>query len=225
MQTRHPRGSIRRDAVVDAALRIVDKAGPRGLTMRALAEELGTGTMSLYTHFARKELLLDRMFDRVLERLLNVEPQPNWELELESACHHARRVLLAHPHWYSLLSRVSVPSQSLRFYDRLVVGMRKDGLSSATAMHAFSSALGYALGAVLVERMMSAHHHPPAPIQRLSLVREILPRLPTRQYRGVRATAREFGTWSFDGVFELGVRSLIAGLNAERAPPRHGQLA
>lgn len=178
--------------------------------------------MSLYTHFARKEQLLDLMFDRILEHLLDVPSQATWERDLEGACRHARKVLLVHPHWLPLLTRVSVPPLSLAFYDRLVRGMRKEGFAGETAMHAFSSVLGYTLGAVLVERMMSSHHHPPVPVQRLSLVREMLPRIPGR-YSGLRATARNFDAWSFDSVFALGVHSLVTGLQSGCARGRGGE--
>jgi AcrR family transcriptional regulator len=217
MQPRKQRGSIRRAAVIDAALHLVDREGMHRLTVRALANELETGAMSLYTHFARKEQLLDLMFERVLERMLDVAPEPTWERDLASACRHGRKVLLAHPHWYPLLTRVSVPPLSLRFYDRLIQRMRDDGFEAEEAMHAFSSVFGYMLGAVLVERLMSAHHQPPVPLQRLSLVRDMLPAMPAGRFPAVAAIAPSFAAWSFDRVFEVGIESLIAGLRSARA--------
>jgi len=221
MRPRQPREKLSRHSVIDAALRLVDGGGLRRLTMRALADELGAPPMTLYTHFAGKEQLLDHLFEGVIERLLETERRPTWKQDLEGACRHARGVLLAHPHWVPLLARVTMPPPSLHFYDRLLEGMCRDGFAPDAAMHAFSTMLSFTLGEVLVERMMSAHHQPPVPVQQLALVRDMVPKLPAGAFPGVDAALPVFGVWSFDAVFELGLRSLIKGLEASRAtPPR-----
>ena len=207
----------RRKRVIDAALRLVDQGGLRKLTIRALADEVGAPPMTLYTHFTGKEQLLDHLFEGVLERLLETERRPTWQQDLEGACRHGRGVLLAHPHWHPLLARVTVPPLSLHFYDRLLERMCRDGFAPEAAMHAFYTALSFTLGSVLVERMMSAHHQPPVPVQQLALVRDMVPRMPVGAFPGVAAAAPIFGLWSFDAVFELGIRSLINGLEAKRA--------
>jgi AcrR family transcriptional regulator len=219
MRTRHPRGTTARQRVIDAALRLVDKGGLRQLTIRALADEVGAPPMTLYTHFKGKEELLDHLFEGVIERLLETERRPTWKQDLEGACRHARGVLLAHPHWLPLLARVTVPPPSLHFYDRLLEGMCRDGFAPEAAMHAFSTVLGFTLGAVLFERMMSVQHHPPVPMQQLALVQKMVPKLPAGAFPGVVATAPTFGVWSFDAVFELGIRSLLDGLEAKRPTP------
>ena len=49
---RRPRSSLTREAIVDAAAEILDERGIDGLTMRAVAERLDAGAMSLYRHAA-----------------------------------------------------------------------------------------------------------------------------------------------------------------------------
>ncbi len=56
------------DDVVDAAIRIADRDGLPGLSMRLLATELGLGAMSLYTYVPGREELVALMLDRVLGR-------------------------------------------------------------------------------------------------------------------------------------------------------------
>jgi TetR/AcrR family tetracycline transcriptional repressor len=221
MGTDQPRGKLSRHSVIDAALRLVDLGGLRRLTMRALADELGAPPMTLYTHFAGKEQLRDQLFAGVVERLLATERRPTWQQELETACRHARGVLLAHPHWLPLLARVTVPPPSLHFYDRLLQGMCRDGFAPDAAMHAFSTVLSFTLGEVLVERMMSAHHQPPVPVQQLAFLRELVSKLPSGAFPGVDAALPAFGVWSFDAAFDLGLRSLIRGLEANRETPLH----
>src|SRR3954468_19161786 len=40
-----------RDALIAAAARLVATEGPSALTLRRVAEEVGTSTMAIYTHF------------------------------------------------------------------------------------------------------------------------------------------------------------------------------
>jgi AcrR family transcriptional regulator len=211
-------------SVIDAALRLVDKGGLRHLTIRALADEVGTAPMNLYTHFAGREELLDLLFEGVIERMLETQRRSTWKQEIDGACRHARQVLLAHPHWLPLLARVAVPWPSLHFYDRLLEGMCRDGFAPEAAMHAFSTLLSFTLGEVLVEQMMSARHQPPVPVQQHALMRTLMPQLPAGAYPGVVAAAPAFDAWSFDAVFDLGIRSLLDGLEARhRVPPNLGR--
>ena len=60
--------SLSVDDVVDAAIRIADRDGLPGLSMRLLATELGLGAMSLYTYVPGRDELLALMLDRVLGR-------------------------------------------------------------------------------------------------------------------------------------------------------------
>ena len=158
---------LSRHAVVDAALAIVDTEGLQGLTIRALAYDLGVPPMTLYAHFKTKHELLDLAFERLLQHLIPPESGSTWQAEVEEICKHMRRVLLEHPHWIPLLTRVTVPTSAMEIYHRLLSFMWKDGFYPEAAMFAFSSAMSLAIGSVLVERMMG---HPPVPFQRLALM-------------------------------------------------------
>ena len=56
------------DDVVDAGIRIADRDGLPGLSMRLLASELGLGAMSLYTYVPGRDELVVLMVDRALGR-------------------------------------------------------------------------------------------------------------------------------------------------------------
>ena len=53
------------DAVVDAALAILQSDGLQAVTMRRVAAGLDTGAMSLYVYVSSRESLLQAMLDRV----------------------------------------------------------------------------------------------------------------------------------------------------------------
>ncbi|HXX66857.1 MAG TPA: TetR/AcrR family transcriptional regulator C-terminal domain-containing protein [Polyangiaceae bacterium] len=219
-RTRSPKGSLTRPTVLDAALALIDRVGIDKLTIRGLARDLARPPMTLYVHFGSKRELLDLAYERLLHRLFAGGHHPTWQSQFEATCRQIRRILLEHPHWVALLTRVNVPPSALEVYDRLLALMWKDGFRAEAAMLALSSLISHALGSVLVQRLLGGK--PPIPKRRLELVKEMLAKTPPRTYPRIAAVSPKFEGWSFDGVFELGMRALIAGLD-DRAPRRSSQ--
>ena len=60
------RKPLTRDAIVDAALVVLEREGIEGLSMRKLAQELDAGAASLYWHVGDKEELLSLLLDRIV---------------------------------------------------------------------------------------------------------------------------------------------------------------
>ncbi|MFI6587218.1 TetR/AcrR family transcriptional regulator [Embleya sp. NPDC050493] len=86
--TRGPKQGLTVDRIVHAAIEIADADGLAALSMRAVAERLGVGTMSLYTYVPGKAELLHVMFDTVLgENELPDTSGLGWRTALER---HAR---------------------------------------------------------------------------------------------------------------------------------------
>lgn len=56
---------LSRMRIQEAALGLVDRDGPEGLSMRKLAQELGVQAASLYSHYRNKEDLLHDIVDRI----------------------------------------------------------------------------------------------------------------------------------------------------------------
>src|SRR5215470_690381 len=98
--TRQPartRPALHRDAIVDVALRLVDSEGLDGVSMRRVAEELGTGPASLYAHVANKDELLELVHDRVLGEVEVPQPDPgHWQEQLRAMVMSAYRVYARH---------------------------------------------------------------------------------------------------------------------------------
>jgi AcrR family transcriptional regulator len=139
-----------REQVVAAALRVADETGLDGLTIRAVASEAHTPPMSLYSHFAKKEDLLDLMYEQVCQQIYPAPEYDNWQAALTRFCHNLREVLLAHPEWVPLLSRPA-PVLSLPGRERLLELMTRAGLSAEQSISMLSSAGMFGLGLVMVE--------------------------------------------------------------------------
>src|SRR2546421_13096131 len=67
-----PRTPLSRERVLRAAVKVAEDGGIDGLTMRRLAEELGAEAMSLYSHVANKEALLDGVADVIVAEINEV---------------------------------------------------------------------------------------------------------------------------------------------------------
>lgn len=67
---RRQRASHSMEAVLSAAVSLLDEAGVPALTFRALAQRLGGGVGSIYWYVANKDELLDRAADHVLGDVL-----------------------------------------------------------------------------------------------------------------------------------------------------------
>jgi AcrR family transcriptional regulator len=92
-------GTIRREQIVDAALRAVRaEGGYEQMTIRSLAADLGVSPMSLYRHVRDKDDLLDEVVDRLLAGMSRPRAdQSDWKVWIAEAADKLRRFLVAQP--------------------------------------------------------------------------------------------------------------------------------
>lgn len=84
------------DRIVGAAILLVDAEGLPALTVRRLADDLDTGSASLYRHVASREELLVLMVDHVLGEVLMPDAALAPLVRIERLAGELRRVLLHH---------------------------------------------------------------------------------------------------------------------------------
>jgi len=95
---RGPQPSHSRAEIVAAAVRIADTEGVGAVSMRRVAAEIGSGTMSLYRYMTRKDDLLDLMVDAVMAELdLPDAPSGDWRADLRLQARRGREVGIRHP--------------------------------------------------------------------------------------------------------------------------------
>src|SRR5262245_13407501 len=70
------RDPLTREAIVTAAVRVLDEHGLDGFSMRRVADELDTGAASLYWHVGSKDGLLDLIMEEVIGEQLDAQPDP-----------------------------------------------------------------------------------------------------------------------------------------------------
>lgn len=110
------RQPLSRDAIVTAALELVDAGGMEALSMRALGAKLGVQAMSLYNHVANKEAVLDGLHERLLMQIELDADATDWVEALRSGVRSYRAVARAHPQAFVLLATrpLTTPEEVLR---------------------------------------------------------------------------------------------------------------
>jgi AcrR family transcriptional regulator len=107
-----------RQALLVAAEKMVEQGGPSALSVRAVADEVGTTTRAVYSVFGSKDGLLEALAIRLFELLGDaIEAVPTTKDPLTdivvASIKGFRAVALAHPSLYSLVFLRVVPDLQL----------------------------------------------------------------------------------------------------------------
>ena len=145
---RPARAPLSQEAILDAAMRVLDREGAAGLSMRRVADELGTGPASLYWHVPSKDALIDLVIDRVAGEVPLPEPDPaRWQEQLREWMIGVRGVFERHPGVAALtLGRIPTGVNVVRWAEWTLVLLRGAGLPDRVAAYA-GDLLGLYLGA------------------------------------------------------------------------------
>jgi AcrR family transcriptional regulator len=212
------RGASRltRARIVRAGLRILESKGAEGLSMRAVAEELGTAPMSLYRHVRGKDELLSAIVTLVLERLDFEPPQHAAWTERVAAWMHALReqlgrspavvsILMPHGHYAPSL---------LRATNTLLRILREAGFEGRDAVRASREIMWSTLGFVSAE-VRGPTFSPSFYAQALDAERAGATPLRADEVDEVAAHMPHLLTRDLDEVFASIVDHLLIGLAAE----------
>jgi AcrR family transcriptional regulator len=219
MRKRSARGTISRESVTDAALAIADRDGFGAVTMRAIAAEVGATAMALYAYFSNKNALYAGMRERIFFVHVGAEKisRRTWQSMLEGLARGLYQVMHQRPNWTPVFAYHSGPaSAGLGFIDESVRLMREDGLSMEDAFAAYWGAMSFAVGSAMCERIMMGAGDGCARL--LERLRELPAQAPGR-HATLASAAEKLVGWSWDDAFERGIHSLLAGIEAKRAPP------
>jgi AcrR family transcriptional regulator len=208
---------LSKQRVVAEAIRIADREGVHGLSMRRLAAELGAGAMSLYHYVASKDELLDEMIDVVFEEIELPPEESDWQVAMRRRASSARQVLARHPWAINLMeSRMSPGPANLRHREAVTACLRKAGFSVVMTTHANWLLDSYVYGFALEESSL-----PFDTADELTEMTEdvYLPQLPPDQfpYLNESATALAAAGYVPAEEFGFGLDLILAALEPLRA--------
>ncbi len=203
---------IQPDAVIKAALEILDAEGLENVTLRRIAAKLNVQAPALYWHFKNKQDLTDDMAQAILSnaKLDNFTAPTdinNWPTWLADLMHCLRNALIAHRDG----GRVVAGATYGRAYtlEKIMVGvtrvLEKAGFDKLNAGLAAGTTIDYVWGFVIEEQ---AGIEPPQDVQSIGTNSE--------DDAFLSAIMEEYHKLTPTEIFDWGLQVIITGLKAAR---------
>lgn len=192
------------DQLAAAALAVIDRDGLPGLSMRAVATELGTSPMALYRYVPGREELEALVVELVLSRVDTAPPPPGpWPGRITVLARRLRDTMGAHPAVLplSLTHRHRSPS-GLRWSETVLGVLTEAGIEAEERVIALRALVSYVIGATQLE-----HLGPLAGPGTTAIAG-----LPPHEFPYMTATARDARAVTPDREFEGGLKLLLRGL-------------
>jgi AcrR family transcriptional regulator len=142
------------NAIVDAALALVEERGLEQLSMRKLGARLGVEAMALYHHVSSKDALLDRLVERVIIRanFLEADQALGWRQRLEGFARRYRAILIERPNLVPLIATRPVRSpEALRHLASGGAALMRAGFTVEQCFHIGNAVAMLVIGAALAE--------------------------------------------------------------------------
>src|SRR3954462_6501272 len=148
---------LTRERVLEAAMAFAQRDGIESLSMRKLADELGTSAMALYYYVPNKEELIDAMVDLVFAEIELPSPDVDWQAAMRTRAHSTREVLGRHQWAVGLMEARGKPGpHNLRMHDAILGCLRRASFSLEQTVQAMSVQDAYIYGFALQEKALPA---------------------------------------------------------------------
>ncbi|PSL54111.1 TetR family transcriptional regulator [Saccharothrix carnea] len=145
--------SLTTSALAAATLAVLDRDGLAALSMRAVAAELGMGTMSLYRYVADRDELEALAVEHMMSRVDTVPPKKAlWDKQIAVLVERIRAAIAAHPNAVPLTMahRHRCPSL-LRWSESVLEVLTRAGFTGEQRVIALRALLAYLIGATEIE--------------------------------------------------------------------------
>jgi AcrR family transcriptional regulator len=203
---------LSRERVLRCALDLADESGIASLTIRSLANSMGTKPMSLYHYVANKDEILDGIVDMVFDEIEPPSPVGEWRDQMHRRAHDVRRALKRHPWAVGLLeTRASPGAATLRHHEATLATLRSAGFSVQMTAHAYALLDSYIYGAALQEAALPFH----GPNAASEVTSSIVKLFSDGQYPRLVEVATEHVLkpgYDFGDEFDFGLNVILEGL-------------
>jgi AcrR family transcriptional regulator len=151
---RGPKPSLTREAVIEAALDLVDVEGLSALNLRKLATRMGISAMTPYHYFDDKADLLSAMVEHALTPLArDLDPNLPWDKQIDAAMGDFHKTLEAHPGVVELIIAESNTRHLDTFRQGLISTLEQAGLTRTRSADVLRSLTSYIVGYTMLNRM------------------------------------------------------------------------
>lgn len=185
---------LTRDAILDAAIALLDRHGMDALSMRRLGAALGVEAMSLYNHIPNKAALLDGIHERILRSLEPPAHARSWQAFARHQANALHRALLAHPNAIPLFAtRPAATPAAMEQLERYLEVLIHAGFAPLDALSIIQLVaqlvVGHAMWTTAVDMTLVGAPAPPH----------------------VQQVERVLDKWNPDRELELGIDALLHG--------------
>ncbi|MDO8736884.1 MAG: TetR/AcrR family transcriptional regulator C-terminal domain-containing protein [Thermoleophilia bacterium] len=210
------RPGLTREAIIAAALEIVDEEGLEALSMRHLGSVLKVDPMAIYYHIPNKSALLDGLIEAVMGEIdLSLDdPSLPASERIVLAAHIYRDVMMAHPQAVQVIAINNLNTrESFRPVEYLMDIFLGAGFSPHRALAAVNIFGRFVRGFVLFEVHQifaeeAAACHGCAPTESLQQL------LPVEEFPRMNEVMASVGALGTVDEFDLGIRALVDGMFA-----------
>jgi TetR/AcrR family tetracycline transcriptional repressor len=215
------RGFLSRELIIKEALALLDEHGPGALSMRRLADRLGVAPTALYTYVRGKADLIEGLIDQVYADLtLNPDPSGDWTQQLTTLSQEIRDHLLAHPAVVPYaLQQPGLGPHSLRLGEAIYNVLRPAGFSDQAVVGTVYALLTYILGFAALE-IPRAGTDPATSDEYVRRMWAFFAALPPGEFPHTVELAAQLARSSTDDQFQFGIRTFLAGLQAQQPTPK-----
>jgi TetR/AcrR family transcriptional regulator, tetracycline repressor protein len=206
------------DAVIKAALEILDAEGLENVTLRRIAAKIGVQAPALYWHFKNKQDITEDMAQAILTnaKLDNFPPPANiddWPKWLTDLMHQLRNALIAHKDGGRVVAGASFGrAQALeRILFQIFKLLKQAGFGDLQAGLAASTAIDYVWGFVIEEQAG------PGPEELMALQQKFrTERIPSEENTVLDAVMEQYHKLGNAAVFDWGLQVIIIGLKSAK---------
>ena len=204
------RVALTRQDIARAGLKLLNKVGLNGLTLRLIADELGVKAPALYWHMKNKQELLDEMATQMYREYAAHAPRAgdfdDWPDLFTQAARSTRQMLLTYRDGAKVFSGTMLTEPTLAT-GHVATWMAKLGTDPERADHAMVTLYSYIIGFTIEEQAVY-----PMPGERDPRYVEL-----ADSYREAGATQLEMAVADgmiddYDKRFAEGLRIVIAGI-------------
>ncbi len=206
------RGRLTRDAIVQAAILMIDAEDISGFSMRKLGKRLGVEAMALYHHFRNREEILAAVAEEITAEIISADldhKDKGWQDQIKISSRVALNVMRSHKGALSLMlehGRISAPWMT--WHEQQLTVLLGAGLPPKEAIAAFRSISSYILGFVGFETRFR-------PImERKDTINLMIEEFKKSEYTSLKSAAEYFRR-DWDDQFDAGLDLVIAGIETQ----------
>lgn len=213
-----PKSGLDRKSIIRGAIELADEFGLEPLTIRKLADHLGTKPMTLYHYVKGKEDILDGMVGHVFDEVERPDPNLHWKEAIIRRAASFRRTLKAHPWSLPIMESRKRPGPDiLDHHEAVLATWIRSGLPLSLVAHGVAATDAFVFGFVLQETTLPLGGDLPTGGNLNQASDEIISPLSPEHYPALTRFTMEHVMrpgYDFGDTFDVGIRVIVEGIES-----------